>query len=77
MTALTRLGGMLAALAAFSAHAQSPESLDLAGRLFERSGLAVQLQSFPEQFEQGALQNRGKIPDEVIEALLQCDRVSR
>jgi hypothetical protein len=76
MTALTRLGGMLAALAAFAAHAQSPESLELAGRLFERCGLAVQLQSLSREFEQGVAQNRGKIPDELAAVLADAGKIS-
>lgn len=76
--ALVRLAGMLAALAVFAppAYAQSKEALGLANRLFERAGLAVQLQSLPAQFDQGLEQNRGKIPDEVIAALVEAGKKS-
>jgi Uncharacterized protein conserved in bacteria (DUF2059) len=51
-------------------HAQAPANAELAGRLFERCGLAVQLKSFPEQFEgEGLAQYRGKLPDPMIDAL--------
>jgi hypothetical protein len=78
MTTLIRLAGLLAALAAFvpPAHAQSKETLELAGRLFERAGLAVQLRSLPADFEQGVSQNHGKIPDEVIAALVEAGKKS-
>ncbi len=78
MKRLMRLAGMAAALAVFapSANAQSREALELANRLFERAGLAVQLQSLPAQFEQGLSQNRGKVPDEVIAALAAAGKKS-
>lgn len=68
MKTLIRSAGMAAALAVFapSGLAQSTEALALANRVFERSGLAVQLQSFPKQFADGVSQNRGKVPDEVL-----------
>ncbi len=76
MKALVRLAGTVAALAVFAplAHAQSAEALELAERLFERCGLAVQIQSFPAQFEQGLSQNRGKVPDEAIAAAAEAGR---
>lgn len=76
MKALMRSAGIFAALfvLAPSAHAQSAETLGLAERLFERSGLALQLQSFPAQFEQGLSQNRGKVPDEVLAAAAEAGR---
>jgi hypothetical protein len=71
-----RFGAMLAALAAFAppAHAQSKESLELANRLFDRAGLAVQLQSLPAQFEEGLTQNRGKVPAEMIAAAAEAGK---
>src|SRR5712691_351689 len=78
MKTLMRSAGMLAALAVFapSGHAQSAQTLELANRLFERAGLTAQLQSFPAQFEQGLSQNRGKVPDEAIAALVEAGRKS-
>src|SRR4051812_22055307 len=78
MTSLVRLAGLLAALGAFApqAHAQSKETLELAGRVFERGGLAVQLQPLPAQFEEGVTLNRGKLPDELIAALAEAGRKS-
>lgn len=74
----TRSMGTVAALAVFagSVHAQPAAPLELAGRLFERSGLAAQLQPLPEQFEQGLSQNRGGMPDEVVAALAEAGRKS-
>jgi uncharacterized protein DUF2059 len=67
----------LAAAFALGSAAQAQENLDLANRLFERSGLAAQLRSFPEQFEeQGLAQQRGKLPDEVVKALAGAARQS-
>lgn len=78
MTTLIRLAGMLTALTAFAppAHAQSQETLELAGRVFDRCGLAVQLQPLSAQFEEGAAQNHGKLPDELIAALAEAGRKS-
>ena len=71
MSARLRLAGALAALAllAPAAHAQLRESLELAGRLYLRSGLAAQVKAVPAQFELGLQDYRGKLPDEVIAAL--------
>jgi hypothetical protein len=77
MKTLVRLAGLVALWAVFApAHAQSKESLDLASRLFERTGLAVQLQSFSAQFGEGLEENRGKIPDEMIAALAEAGKKS-
>jgi hypothetical protein len=76
MKALVRSTAIAAALAIFapSGHAQSTETLALANRLFERAGLAVQLQSFPAQFAEGVAQSRGKVPDEVLAAASDAGR---
>ncbi len=78
MTTLLRLTATLLTLAllASPAHAQSKDALDLASRLFERCGLAVQLEPLAGQFEQGVGQNRGKIPDEVLAALADAGKIS-
>jgi len=69
MKTLLCLAGM-AGLMVFAppGRAQSTEALDLANRLFDRAGLAVQLGSLPAQFEEGLSQSRGKVPDEMIAA---------
>jgi hypothetical protein len=64
------------AVFAGSVHAQSTQALEAADRLFERSGLAAQLQPLPEQFEQGLSQNRGGIPEEAMAALAEAGRKS-
>src|SRR5512139_3753516 len=69
-------GTAACAVFAGSVHAQSTQALEAAGRLFERSGLAAQLQSLPEQFEQGLSQNRGGIPEEAMAALAEAGRMS-
>jgi hypothetical protein len=78
MTTLIRVAAMLAALTAFAppALAQAEDTLELAGRLFERAGLGVQLQSLPEQFAEGVAQNRGELPDELIAALAEAGKKS-
>lgn len=77
-TTLARMTGMVAVLAVFPGWAcgQSTEALGLADRLFERAGLAVQLQSLPAQFEQGLSQNPSKLPDEVMAALAEAGKKS-
>jgi hypothetical protein len=76
MKTLLYLAGMASSLAVFapSGHAQSTEALDLANRVFDRAGLAVQLQSLPAQFEEGLAQNRGKVSDEMIAAAAEAGR---
>lgn len=69
-------GTAACAVLAGSVHAQSTQALETAGRLFERSGLAAQIQSLPEQFEQGLSQNRGGVPEEAIAALAEAGRKS-
>jgi hypothetical protein len=70
--------GLLLALAALAppAHAQSKEALELAGRLFQRCGLAAQLESLSAQFEQAVAENRGQAPDEVLRALADAGKIS-
>ena len=69
-----RLAILALALAAPPVLAQTP--LELAGRLYERAAIAAQLAPVPAQFEQGLAGSRGKIPDEVIAALVQAGRKS-
>ena len=64
------------AVLAGSVHAQSTQALEAADRLFERSGLAAQLQPLPEQFEQGLAQNHGGIPEEALAALAEAGKES-
>lgn len=73
---IVRIALAALAVSASPAHAQSKESLDLADRLFERCGLAVQLQSLPEQFAQGVEQSRGKLPDEVLASLADAGKIA-
>jgi hypothetical protein len=70
--------GLLLALAVLAppAHAQSKEALELAGRLFERSGLAAQLESLPAQFEQAVAESRGQVSDDVLQALADAGKIS-
>lgn len=77
-TTSMRWMGTAAALAVFvgSAHAQPMAPLELAERLFERSGLAAQLQPLPEQFVMGLSQDRGGMPEEVVAALAEAGRKS-
>src|SRR5262249_9187910 len=57
-----------------SKEAASKEAAALADRLFVSAGLAVQLKSLPGQFEEGVLQNRGKIPDDMLTALAEAGK---
>lgn len=54
--------------------AQAQETAKLAQRLVERSGLAVQLQSLPKNFEEQMATMRGKVPDELLLALTEAGR---
>jgi hypothetical protein len=65
------VGGALVApaRAAPAAEAPSKEALALAGRMFQSAGLEMQLKPLPAQFEEGVLENRGKVPDDVLSAL--------
>ena len=54
--------------------AQAQDAAQLAQRLVERSGLAVQLQSVPKSFEDQMAAMRGKAPDELILALTDAGR---
>jgi len=78
MKVLLRCAFALFALATFASlsHAQSKEALELSNRLYERSGLAVQLGSLTEQFEEGFALNRGKVPDEFLTAIGQAAKTS-
>jgi hypothetical protein len=73
-----RLAATAVALALFAqaGHAQSKEGLELAGRLYQRAGLEVQVKSIPGEFEQGVADYRGKVPDEVIAALAEAGKKS-
>ena len=62
--------------AAFTAQAQSGEAIELAKRLVASSGLAAQLQSIPGQIEQDLAQMRGKVPDEMLDAMAGAARES-
>jgi len=62
------------ALAASPLRAQTP--LELAGRLYERAAIAAQLAPIPAQFAQGLEPYRGKMPDEVIAALVKGGKKS-
>jgi hypothetical protein len=69
---------LLAALGALAqpAAAQSPEALELAGQLFERTGLGAQLEPLGAQFQEGVQQNRGKLPEDLLAALAEAGRAS-
>lgn len=54
--------------------AQAQEPAQLAQRLVERSGLAVQLQSVPKGFEEQMAAMRGQAPDELLLALTEAGR---
>ena len=71
-----RLAAAILALALFAppGHAQSTQSLELAGRLYVRSGLAAQMKFVPAQFEQGLEDYRGKLPGEVLAALAESGK---
>jgi Uncharacterized protein conserved in bacteria (DUF2059) len=73
-----RLAGAALALALFAppAHAQSKAGLELAGRIYERAGLAAQVKSIPAEFEQGVAEYRGRVPDQVIAELAEAGRKS-
>jgi uncharacterized protein DUF2059 len=76
-----RTRALLAALvacvaAAHPAAAQTPGALELAGQLFERTGLGAQLEPLAAQFQEGVQQNRGKLPDELLAALAEAGRLS-
>src|SRR5215467_10223590 len=60
----------LAATAILSVPATAQTPLELAGRLYERAAIAAQLAPIPGQFAQGLEPYRGKMPDEVIAALV-------
>jgi hypothetical protein len=55
--------------------AQSAEALETAQRVVVRSGLAVQLESYPRQMDEELSQSRGNLPDNVLEALRDAARV--
>ena len=52
-----------------AAHTRPSEPLEVAKRLLQNSGLAVQLKSFPRQVEQDLAQAQGRLPDELLNAL--------
>lgn len=54
--------------------AQAQDAAQLAQRLVERSGLAVQLQSVPKSFAEQMAAMRGKAPDELVLALTEAGR---
>src|SRR5215212_10160516 len=54
--------------------AQAQDAVKLAQRLVERSGLAVQLQSTPKNFEEQIAAARGKVPDDLLFALTEAGR---
>ena len=60
----------LAATAILSVPATAQTPLELAERLYERAAIAAQLAPIPAQFAQGLEPYRGKMPDEVIAALV-------
>jgi hypothetical protein len=62
---------LLAALLALApcAEARPNEALEVARRLLQNSGLAVQLKSFPRQVEQDLATAQGRLPDELLNAL--------
>ena len=62
------------ALAASPVLAQTP--LELAGRLYERAAVAAQLAPIPGQFAKGLEEQRGKLPDEAIAALVEAGKKS-
>jgi len=69
------LAATLAALA-LAAPLQAQTRLELAERLYERAAIAAQLEPIPAQFAQGLEDYRGKIPDEVIAALVEAGKKS-
>jgi hypothetical protein len=70
-----RFAWALAVLAlAAPLRAQTP--LELADRLYERAAVAAQIAPIPEQFALGLEDQRGKMPDEVIAALVEAGKKS-
>jgi hypothetical protein len=59
-----------------AAGANSGESLEVAKRLLQNSGLAVQVKSFPRQVDQDLAQAQGRLPDELLAALRSAARES-
>jgi len=66
----------LAATAILSVPATAQTPLELAERLYERAAIAAQLAPIPAQFAQGLEPYRGKMPDEVIAALVEGGKKS-
>jgi hypothetical protein len=60
----------------YAACAQSAEALETAGRLVSRSGLAVQLESYPKQMDEELAQAGGQLPEAVLQALRDAARIS-
>lgn len=60
----------------YAVNAQSAEALETAERLVTRSGLAVQLKSYPRQMDDELSLARGHLPDVVLEALRDAARIS-
>jgi hypothetical protein len=58
----------------FSGVAQAQDPAQLAQRLVERSGVAVQLQAVPKSFTDQLPQLRGQVPDELLLALTDAGR---
>lgn len=54
---------------ASAAEPRPNEALEVAKRLLQNSGLAVQIKSFPRQVEQDLAQAQGRMPDELLNAL--------
>lgn len=71
MKASLWLAGALLALAATAQPAwpQSQEALEAANRLVVRSGLAAQIEAMPKQIDEEFAQSRGKLPDEILDAI--------
>lgn len=59
-----------------AAAAQSAEALEAADRLVTRSGLAVQLKSYPRQMDEELSRAGGQLPDTVVQALRDAARIS-
>ena len=75
---LARFAAALVLLAVFAppAHAQSKEALALADHVYESAGLAEQLRPVPAQFERGILEQRGKLPEDMLQALAEAGKKS-
>lgn len=71
MKASLWFAGTLLALAATAQPAwpQSKEAIEAANRLVVRSGLATQIEAMPKQIDEEIAQSRGKVPDEVLDAI--------